>query len=735
MSTIRVLFTFAAVIFLFFASCFQQTLGAPPPIQRQMEIIEATIEGGSIPTVDPAAVYDTASGELIMHVYDTLVFFDGEHLDRYLPQLATSWSIVENVPPILDPDTSLTFKWTYYFEIRTGVQWHNPAFGTLAPADVEYTFERGMVMEAGDNPQWMFYEPLLNGAAAHFIDGVEYDPENVPADAVFVGKCIDHVVQSNSTHVWFNIVFDGAYAPFMQILTQPWSSILSKVWCNSLGRTNWDGNWGDYTGWVAYHHPATPPLDNPTPAMMGTGPFTFGNLDTVLMYWDVNRFTNYWRGWGSAPNYGVGWPAFGGSKPAGYINHLKVSWAWDWPTRKAMFLNGDVDLCDVPNTNAPEVQGQNGIRCIYPLPKLSVDGLFFNYNINPNKPQYGIILDYGILGENGIPRDFFGNATWGIHARKAFAQSIDFDALLPEVFGNDTQRPATAIIPSLPYHDPNVPRYNFNLAKAIQEFQAVPGLWDTGFTIQLNYASFSLSYADYVDNRRQYFYTLIKQTIEPLNPKFHVNVTAYTPMFCCDPWFYFPFSWWSWLADYPDAYNFAYPFYCSQSAYAGRVAYSDHVMDDLIERGIAVPDGPERAQIYYDIQQRAIDTCPSVILAQPVGRHFERDWVCGWYYNPIYSGVYAANLWKGYYTPHAQLDVVTNATANLLPYDVNYDGKTNMVDIGTTAASFGATYGPPMSTKWVYRCDFNNDRKVDMKDIGGVAQNFGKTSATWIPPP
>ena len=92
-----------------------------------------------------------------------------------------------------------------------------------------------------------------------------------------------------------------------------------------------------------------------------------------------------------------------------------------------------------------------------------------------------------------------------------------------------------------------------------------------------------------------------------------------------------------------------------------------------------------------------IDDCPSTALDTVLGRHFERSWVCGWYYNAIYPGIYAGNLWKWYYTPHAQLDAVTNATANLLPYDVNYDGKTNMVDIGTTAASFGAIYGPPMS--------------------------------------
>jgi len=97
------------------------SLAAPPAIQRQMEIINATIEGLGPYTVDPAACYDTESGTLISQVYDTLLFFDGEHLDRYLPQLATEWSMVQHDPPVIDPDTGLTFKWTYYFEIRTEV--------------------------------------------------------------------------------------------------------------------------------------------------------------------------------------------------------------------------------------------------------------------------------------------------------------------------------------------------------------------------------------------------------------------------------------------------------------------------------------------------------------------------------------------------------------------------------------------------------------------------------------
>jgi hypothetical protein len=189
-----------------------------------------------------------------------------------------------------------------------------------------------------------------------------------------------------------------------------------------------------------------------------------------------------------------------------------------------------------------------------------------------------------------------------------------------------------------------------------------------------------------------------------------------------------------WLADYPDPHNLAYAYYYSSVYFAARAHYSNATMDALIDEGIRTPDGPERAAIYSQIQRLAIDECPNIVTASAVGRHFEQTWVCGWYYNPIYPDNYAANLWKWHYTPHAQLDTVTNATANLLPYDMNYDGKINFKDIGAAAASFGAVYGPPASIKWVYRCDFDNDRKVDMKDIGEVAKNFGKTSALWTLP-
>lgn len=374
-----VLVVFTAT-FLLLSFSVQLPYAAPPIIDRRMEIVEATIEGNAPSTVDPAFCYDTASGELLMNCYDTLVFIDGENLSQYLAQLATEWTIVQHSLPIHDPETGLNWYHTYYFRIRTGVQWHNPAFGTVTPGDVEYCFERGMVMDPDGGPQWMYYEPLLNGASHNFINGIAYDPLGVSADAIYVGKCIDHAVESNSTHVWFNLAFPGAYPSFLQTLCSPSSSIYSKAWANSLDpeRANWDGTWADYTGWAAYCNPEFAPFDAlapfddappPDPVLMGSGPFMLANIEPVLMYWDVNRFANYWRGWGSgpAPNYGIGWPAFvpADSKTAGYVDHYKVTWAYDWTTRKTMFLNSEVDYCDVPTMYESDILGKPNIRNIY----------------------------------------------------------------------------------------------------------------------------------------------------------------------------------------------------------------------------------------------------------------------------------------------------------------------------------------------------------------------------------
>jgi peptide/nickel transport system substrate-binding protein len=580
-----------------------------------------------------------------------------------------------------------------------------------------------MVLDMDGGPQWMFYEPLLNCATATYVGLREYDPENSIGDRILVGKMIDHAVESNATHVWFNLAFPGVYPQLMQILTQPWSSIYSKAWANSLNRpTMWPGEWGDYTGWWVYHNPDTPPLDYPTPALMGTGPFVFIRIDNLGKEWVTDRFVDYWRGWP------LNWPEYAGSRPEGFVDRLRVTWAYDWNTRSQMFLNGEIDFCVVPRQYMSQMLGQPGIRCTYPLPSLALDAVFFQFNINSTSP-YGPILPTGTFNESGVPTDFFGNTTWGLHVRKAFASVIDYDSYISTWFLGEAVHPITAIIPALPYYDATVKGYSFNLARAAEELKQVPGLWDTGFSLTLLYNVGGLP--------RQFLPEMIASNINSLNPKFHVQAvglywSSYLAASNARQLPVFPVGW---LADYPDPHNLAYPYYDTYGNFAFRAHYSNPTMDSLIDEGIRTPDGPERAAIYSQVQQLAVDDCPCVPLATSIYRHFERNWVCGWYCNPAYPGVYAATVWKWYYVPQALNETAFPPTSDCLSFDINYDGKVNMYDIGAVAASFGAEYGPPTRARWIFRCDLNNDRKINMLDIGMVARYVGKTAVPWVPPP
>ena len=100
----------------------------------------------SIDTLDPALAYDTASGEILQNVYETLVFYDGEATDKFVPVLAESW------------DTSADGTvWT--FHIRKGVKFHNG--DEMTPSDVAYSFQRGLLQGGYVSPQWLLSEPFF----------------------------------------------------------------------------------------------------------------------------------------------------------------------------------------------------------------------------------------------------------------------------------------------------------------------------------------------------------------------------------------------------------------------------------------------------------------------------------------------------------------------------------------------------------------------------------------------
>ncbi len=263
-----------------------EEVAAEPEIKNPDTFVYATIGGPD--TMDPAYAYDTASGEIIQAVYETLIFFDGESTTEFVPVLATEWNV------------SADGK-TYRFKIRKGVKFHNG--NDLTPSDVEYSIERGMVQDYGAGPQWMIFEPLF---------GTDTQSSRTD-DGLMPLADIKSKVEVDGDWVQFNLV--ASYEPFLQIMANTWGSIVDKEW--SVENGDWDGTQ------ASYEELNDPPSGgSPLQEIMnGTGPFKLERwepgVETSLV-----RNDNYWR------------------KPANF-ERVIIKVVDEWTTRKLMLEAGD----------------------------------------------------------------------------------------------------------------------------------------------------------------------------------------------------------------------------------------------------------------------------------------------------------------------------------------------------------------------------------------------------------
>jgi peptide/nickel transport system substrate-binding protein len=548
---------------------------------------------------DPATIGSIPSYRLVFNIYEPLISLDRDKMDSFVPKLATSWQISAD-------------GLTYQFTIRQGVKFHNGDL--LTTEDVEYSFERILVTDYNGWVSWVFYDSLFGLPSSRDENG----------SIIILGSQIDDAITRDSTTVTFHL--PRPYPPFMQALAA-WGFVVNKEWCVALNE--WPGTWNN---WTDYNRPYSmineQNLEPPGPhinGMCGTGPFKL-DYKQVGVECSIIKFNDYWGKW----------PAPGANGTLQRVTYRLMS---DWATRRDQFLAGELDTIEVPLNSTGEVLGQDGVRCIYPLSVLDCHAMLFNFNISSESPYAGVPggLPSGTFNESGIPLDFFTD----INIRKGFAYAFNYSQFIDEVFGGDVYQPATPFLPELPFYDPTVQKYSTNLTAAAEHIGSAwnGSLWTNGF-------NFTVCCLD-GDLTTQRFYEILETNIESLNPKFHVNISFsnYSDWSERDERMFTLFLG-GFIADFADPHDMAVGFVKSTGPYPFLQSYKNATVDSLVDQGIATTNSSERQQIYHELQVLYHEDCPSVPLYQSRGRRFERDWVHGWYYNPVLGVDYFYGEWK-----------------------------------------------------------------------------------------
>lgn len=590
-------------------------------VKNPNTLVEANISDSE--SLDPAWAYDTASGEIIFNVYETLVFPKKDSATEFVPMLATKWDV--------SPDGK-----TYTFDIRKGVKFQDGQ--ELMPEDVAYSFWRGMIQDRAGGPQWILLQPFFGLNVQSFKDDVVQKQFN--GDWNKAAQAVEQAVTYDNAAGTVTLHLKQPYGPMLQILSGTWASIVSKPWVIQQG--GWDGT----PATAEKFHDPSAEKDELFKVMNGTGPYKLDRWAPGQEI-DLARNDNYWLKtplWDGGPS--------GPAKTERAI--IKV--IPEWGTRFATFQTGDADIALVDRQYISQVDplvkqtcelkgdaeqcattNPNGtLRLDKNLPTVVADTIFMNQGVNVTGGNNTI--GTGKLDGNGIPPAFFSD----IHVRKAFNYAFDWNTFIQQVWNGEAEQALGPIINGELGFNSNQAHYSFDLNKAAEEFKAATyksadgkSLWDTGFYLQYVYNT--------GNDQRRVAGEILKADLAKINPKFKLAVVEEPfPVLLKDqvagrlPLFMI-----GWQEDYHDPQDWVVPYLASGGTYGGTQHFAPDLqaqMDTLINRAVETSDPQARAKLYEQLQNLAYENALDIFVVQRVGRHYMQDWVHGWYYNPTYPG-------------------------------------------------------------------------------------------------
>ena len=387
---------------------------------------------------------------------------------------------------------------------------------------------------------------------------------------------------------------------FLSIMAYNAAAILSQNWVASRGC-------GDPIEGV--------PCENIERDVMGTGPYKFVKW-VPDQYVLMEYHPDYWAGWSASDRKAQGYPD-------GFIKTVYMKKNNDKDSRILELLAGDADFAYVPIADRDKIDGKDGIRIMEGQPTFSMGFIGFNQDIQN-------------WGQTAPSSDFFAD----INVRKAFCYSFPYQQFITDELDDHALKPKGPVPAGMLGYNENGPEYELDLEQAEYYFKEA-GVWDTGFTLTVYYNSGNTA--------RENGLLMLENTIESLNAKFDLVVQGlewpdYLDKFIQSE---MPLFFLGWAPDYADPHDYVQPFLHSNGHFPYYLSYQNDELDQLIMDAARETDAATRIQLYADIIDLEHDEAIYIWTHQSITFHVERDWVQGWYYNPMYGGTYYYSLSKG----------------------------------------------------------------------------------------
>jgi len=596
--------------------------GAPTTQLKYPDIFASAIPRES-DSLEPAIDNESAGGEVLQNVYETLVAFpsDSESVDPLVPRLAT------DVPSIANNGTTADGK-NYTFQLRQDVVFHDLL--PMTARDVSASFRRLLAIHSPVGPSRIL-ERLMTNLISTFV-GADCNPsvagkqnctigdwanQTFPVRAAvpgYIGAALPPEPSwdttalnvstawavSNSTVVptgTYSVVFHllRPYPAFLPILASTAGSILSESCVARNGGVRWGA---------------------PNPVLArggecGSGPFT-------LAIWSSNqaivlaRFDQYWRGAAKTPS----------------VHLLPVR---DVLSREFLLLAGDVDSAAIDRDHQWDVMNPDGtprsptLRIAKDRPQFDMS--FFGYNQK--------ITGTAAPDPITVPTTFFAD----VHVRRAFTYAFDYGGFLVNGTHDAGLQPRGPVPLGLLGYNASIPLFPFDLVQAAVELNATP-YWMSGFNLTLYYRA--------GNGYEEQGCRLLAKGLEALHTQEGSPGPIFVAVRSLDAAAYdgalhsggLPLALLSWTPRFADPLDSVVPFLRTGSPFPTWIGYGNATLDALIDAAAGELNETTRVQGFLDLSARAVlDDVPYLWVFQATSFHVERAWVSGYYFNPMLWGL------------------------------------------------------------------------------------------------
>jgi peptide/nickel transport system substrate-binding protein len=532
---------------------------------------------GDVDKMDPAVLYDTASGEIAELTLQRLVYYKmpGASTD-IAPELAKSWDVSAD-------GTVYTFHLDEKAKFNDG--------SPVTADDVKYSIDRAVLIGDPDGPAPTLMMHI-KGAADYLTCAECWGVTNDTYVQAYLNAGGVKVIDTQTVQV----TLDGPYAPFLATMAFTSADIVNK----KLVEANGGVKPGFYNDWMNQHG-----------TEVGSGPYK-------LVEWTpkqrivLEANPNFW---GTPPKF----------------KRIIVNEVDEVGTRELALFAGDADIALLPATNLYDVidkdQWLNNHQVV-PIKKGIVVSLDPTYTVSPN---FGLNLNWKDETTGAKP---FGNKDF----RYGFSYAFDYKTFIDTVINGAAIQGVGPIPPGMFGYDENLVKslqFTYDTAKAKEYFLKAKdaGAYSDGQKVTLYYNT--------GNEVRRRGCLLLKDSIEGLGVGLTIEVQELDwPTFLAktrDMSLSIFFI--GWAPDFADPDDYVPVFANGETGtFARRQGFDDPTIDAKISQAAVEADPAKRKALYNDVVTWLFQQAYTIWGSVPLNIHVARDWVKGWFFNPMFSG-------------------------------------------------------------------------------------------------